>query len=448
MSEQSDNVATSTAMDVSIAMNEAVRMLDTAPMTGDLFPTYNLAQYAIRASMTHTAIELGLKELSATSKKYGHDLGNIYCDLKSDIKELLSKAWQDAVSFYNFQTDRPNWQHLRDFQTYLNETGTSDYFDAYRYWPREEPSAKRLAKLGCDLLLSREMMRFISACVIESYYAVRQERQFAPPPTLSQEINRVIDQRIRFRFSLIGIAPCDLQGWETDARALFEWLQNQGSPIKAMESAYQNGFQIVNERADKILRGAYEDLKTEDNYRVKDALQYALTRIEVQAYRIECPTLNPVPSIDEFESDGPRRIRVNTPSGTTLGLAKERFDGFWIAHYGSKAEFRVVADECAAISLIVAARTKIARVSVPGKLEEQEIRVTDPPSVPFLFQPTADFEFWDDKHGIAQGDEITIALPADDENQRIENKTIGAVEAVNGHIVTISGITIADIRHT
>ena len=83
--------------------------------------------YPESAHELHLALELGMKGMYG-AECITHDLGAIYDKLRSSDQRLLAGAFDDAVAFFGFRVDRDECAHMRDVKTYLDNTGSKDFF--------------------------------------------------------------------------------------------------------------------------------------------------------------------------------------------------------------------------------------------------------------------------------------------------------------------------------
>ena len=263
------------------ALEEAIEMFDAVPMKNDLSPEYSIPSYAIRASMLHTALELGMKAIlkqhhGSRAVPRTHELVKIYLQLPARLQQKLDNAFTDAVHFYGFRTERDDLTHLADLQTYLGATGGEGRFVAYRYWALESNKGW-LAEPMAILCINREMARYIADKLTGFASAI------GGPFTISQLVERNIAEALfRRRYQpLPQREQEDPEGWRTDDNALTEWLGSQDSLLSAMKSAFQLDFNIVNEQSADVLRRVHADLSAESEYRVKPALQHALLTFRV-----------------------------------------------------------------------------------------------------------------------------------------------------------------------
>ena len=80
-------------------------------------------------------------------------------------ESYLSRAFDDAVSFYGYNTNADDFKHLRSLRQYFEETGTENAFQKMRYWELEQrlddPLIRRI-----DLRIHREILYALQQLLI------------------------------------------------------------------------------------------------------------------------------------------------------------------------------------------------------------------------------------------------------------------------------------------
>ena len=421
---------------------ETLKMVDAVPLSNDLAPEYALASYAPKASMLHSALELGMKALNdnfdpaccpsmkkcTKCKKYLiHDLAKVYSHITSpDVKNQLKAAFGDAVSFYGFPVRRAKWQHLADLKTYLAATGGKDLFEVYRYWALEKKD-DLLSKEIPILFLSREMVRFIADLLIN--FRSGEGGPFPVSELVEQEIREALG-RGRSESYIKRAQECP-EEWQEDDNSLIAWLQGRPSLRLAMKEAVEHNFDALNSQANGVLRAVHADLAATTDYRVKPALTHALQTFRAKAS--DCQAVVPPALVKEYSNE--RGASVATPAGSPLGLIEERYDGlWWVKLFRNKSELDIANSQSDAVGLLVNAGTKLVSVSVNG----------DPAQLKRVFFPrgsfasrNASYEFWNPDHGISPGNLITLVIP-DENHQDFVWKVDGEVNFVDTHTVKIA----------
>lgn len=421
---------------------ETLKMVDAVPLSNDLAPEYALASYAPKASMLHSALELGMKALNddfdhkcypsrkkcAKCKKYRiHGLAKVYTHITSpDVKNQLKAAFGDAVSFYGFQVERDKWQHLADLETYLAKTGDKDLFEVYRYWALEKKD-DLLSKEIPILFLSREMVRFIADLL--SDFGSGEGGPFPVSELVEQEIGEALS-RGRSKSYIKRAQECP-EEWEAEDDALTAWLQGHPSLRLAMKKAVERNFAALNSQANGVLSAVHNDLTEITDYRVKPALTHALQTFRAKAS--ECQAVVPPALVNEYPNG--RGASVDTPAGSPLGRMEERYDGlWWVKSFRNKSERDIANSKSDAVGLLVDAGTKLVSVSVnrdPAQLK----RVFFPRG--YFASRNASYEFWNPDHGISPGNLITLVIP-DENHHDFVWKVDGEVNFVDTHTVKIA----------
>ena len=423
---------------VARALEESIEMFDAVPMHNDLALEYSIPSYALRASMLHTALEQGMKEIlrqhyGPTAIPHTHELKKVHQLLPERHRQELNNAFEDAVKFYGFRTERNDLKHLSDLKTYLRTTSNDERFKIYRYWAIEREE-HWLAYPQADLLLSREIVRYI-ADKLTGF-----DKDIGGPFTVSQAVERKIEETLfrRCYQPLPQREQEDPDGWKADDDQLTEWLNGYSSCLTAIKYAFHSDFNVVNKQASDILRNVHHDLASESDYKVKPALQYAL--LTFRAKSVECSVT--IPALVEPGSNG-RSISVKTPAGSSLGLAYERHDGLWTVT--SITGQNIAQSKGDAVGLLVNSRTEVVSVSVPGR-HNYKARVYFPNGRSWFrinaIRPRDEgrsCEFWDSNHGLAKGDNITVVVPKRDDEYGY--RVDGTVQYVDNHEVTIGDAT-------
>ncbi len=371
-------------------------MFDAVPMSDDVLLSHKLAAYTTRAALLHSSLEIGMKCM-APAHKNTHQLVKIYRGLSKSDRELLDKAFKDAVSFYGFQVDRDEWTHMSDFDTYLTETGDKDLFLNLRYWALEgEPSLAH--RRMPDLRINREMVRFISNVIrgnskVGEGVFVSQLVDIEIQKSFHQK--RYMDNGNSRRFNK------EREAWEDDNRILLQWASQHCSLLSALKYAYKHNFDVLNDWGNTVLFSVYSALKDTSDYRTRPALDYALSTLGAKSS--DCAAI----SSAQVEQVG-RWEQVTTPSGNPLGFITERHDGLWMAE-DARARWQLAVGRADAIGLLIENGTEIISVALNGEAFK-DARIYSPDSNYFGEDREVFCEFWDNDHGIVSGDEIIIKV--------------------------------------
>ena len=410
---------------------EAIQTFDAVPMSMDLAPEHWRPSYTKKAESLHSSLEKGMKWMCVDGEltdclhrkfryEWRHDLPKIYRGLSksnSKLRELLDGAFTDAVSFY--QIDRKEWTYLCDLKIYLKKTGTEEMYQKFRYWHSDRESDLFDGRPLPDLLINREMVRFIYD-VLDGYDN-RYDDHDGGPFFVSQLVEREI------RNSLY-------QESYGDNRILWQWVARHDSLLLAIKDAYEHDFDVLNEWSNTVLKGVYDSLKETDDYKIKPALDYAFSTFGAKTSNCDREVISSAQV--QIHQDG-RRGTVRTPSGQILGNITKRHDGLWRADNITarrRERWRELAvSRNDAIGLVIENETETVSVALNDEpLRETRARFSKP--YPY-FGAEVSCEFWDSDHGIAVGDKIIVTVTKQGKRpQRI----IGNVKSVNNHDVVIA----------
>ena len=111
------------------------------PIKPDLIPAYNAMLVGEFVEQTHVAIDKGLKwaiKKSGGNPRSTHswqallqDLGNL--DNGQIILDYLREAFIAARKFYCIDISRPEFRHIKTFDSYINKVGGKKVYDEARY---------------------------------------------------------------------------------------------------------------------------------------------------------------------------------------------------------------------------------------------------------------------------------------------------------------------------
>lgn len=433
----SDKAGRATNKNLSVAktLDEVIRVFDDVPMLNDLATEFWLSSYAVRASLFHYALELGMKCMSSYEKKR-HTLMDIYRawpESERDMRDLLDSAFEDARASHGVQFDREGWMHLRDFESYLRGTGDGGLFQDLRYWPLDGESDlfERPSPLP-DLLISREMVRFMSD-VLQSTDSQVGDELF---------VSQLVDQEIHASFHQEGYVDNgnsqrfneEPEALEEDNRILRQWVARHDSLLLAIKDAYEHDFDVLNEWSNTVLKGVYDSLKETDDCRIKPALDYAFSTFGAKTSDCDREVISSAQV--QLHQNG-RRGTVKTPSGHPLGNITERHDGLWTAENTLGTWRELAVDRDNAIGLLIENGTEKVSVTLNGGTPRETWAHFQNLNMSRFFEVDAVCEFWDTNHGIKVGDEISI-LGAGQVKTLSDPDTHGIVKSVNNHTVVVA----------
>ena len=438
MSDTSDRTE-DLRLSVASTLNEAIGMVDAEPTINDFIAHLSLPTYTTRAILLHSALELGMKCLRVDGEltdslikkfhSWGHNLVKIYRGLSDSDRELLDKAFKDAVSFYGFQVNRDEWTHMSDFDTYLAETGDKGLFLNFRYWYFEGDS-RLFGSPMPDLLINREMARFISDAL------TGRDNLDGGPFSVSRLVNYQISETLRHQLQLDNASMRrfneDPQGYETDCLELFKWLREHSSLLLALKDAYVHNFDVLNEWNNTVLSSVYASLKKTNDSRIRLALNYAFKKFDAKSSGCDREVI----SSAHIPKAGRRRT-VRTPSGRILGSITERHDGLWMVEDALAIWQQLAFGRDDAIGLLIEDGTERVSVALNGGAPV-ETRSYFPAPYPYRFSGEEVLcEFWDANHGIVMRDEIRVRVIR--QAKMLPNLIIrGIVKSVKDHEIRIA----------
>jgi len=131
---------------VAKSINDAIVILDSAPVRPDMMPVTNIIQISNRVLIAHLAIGRGLKALivQAGGKNNGkHALLQQFKLLKKNdpqSADRLQSAFQDAIAHYGFDVTQKDFVHSRTIEDYFAKVAGEEAVQSYGYWPVEDYS--------------------------------------------------------------------------------------------------------------------------------------------------------------------------------------------------------------------------------------------------------------------------------------------------------------------
>ena len=439
------NDKASRKLSVANELYESIQTFDAVPMSMDLAPEFWRPSYTKKAEPLHSSLEKGMKwmgvdgepsdrfikEFEKKFRRWRHDLVEIYRGLSDSDRELLDKAFNDAVSFYGIQTDRKGWKHFRCLKTYLEKTGTEKMYQKLRYW-HSDVESDLFEKPTPDLLINREMVRFIYDVL------TGHDNPDGGPFSVSQLVEReILESFIREGYVANVNSQRyreDHQALEEDIRLLWQWALNErDSLLLAIKDAYEHNFDVLNDWGNTVLKGVYVSLKETDDPRIKPALTYKLSTFGAKTSDCDDETIESA-HVRQVGRRGTRES-VETPFGWPLGNIEKRHDGLWTADYLLAKRPELAVDRNHAIGLLIENETEKVSVALNGGTPRETWARFSKRYLDSRIEVS--YEFWDANHGIVVGDEISI-LGAGQVITLPDPTTHGIVESVNNHEVVIA----------
>ena len=418
------------------SVEDAITILDSAPMPNDLSREYMLVRITNRAPIAHLAIERGLKYLyyqAGGDKKRTHDLPALYSLVKekdAPSANYLAHAYNEIISFFQF--DLGDKQYLRSLDTYFGATGTGKVFERMRYWTLEHKVIPSL-----DLTIHREILYALGRLLLDD-----------TEETVVTRVERCITQALWYDHSF-SYSSDDVERREA-INGYYRWLfGTHTSGRHVLKEAVDANFAVhgADEFAMQHVRKSYDSLQE-----TKD--------VAVRYYLI---TLRYLPRDSQPQFDGPRPglqfnvektfVSIDTPAKYPIGYAEQRHDGSW--QVCPHSEENVIAeDQADAVNYVCNASTRKVVVRV---LDEQRVLhlVTDfdffhsdthivfvgddadVAAIDFDALASYKLEFWDSEHGLEVGDAIEAVMHR---RQGVASCLKGHVSEVNGHKVIVQGL--------
>ena len=423
------------------SINDVIHSLDSSPIHVDLIPEINSMQLANRMHPAHLAIETGLKALITNAggtaesthslNKLLRELGN--CDVAA--ADYLAKAFDDAVSFFGCNVNEKGFGHFRSLDKYLSNVGTKKDFDALRYWMigksgKGNPIPPIFPPIHRELLCALWCL----------FHPNRRE-------TVSDRVEREVAHAMS-RGGYIAYGADDTQRKQS-VRWYKNWLCNTHTSSRlALKEAMEKDFAITDDEfVIEILRDASNEL-----VQSKDpAVRYYIRTLTYLPKGSQRRNPDAIPEIEWHQED--QSGSVVTPAGTCLGFIEKYADGAWGIEPLEDGLAYVTAWSIAdAKHYLVNGLTRQVTVTVSG--ESKQLRVvtgqdsfhpSDPSWTSNIEDSAYDLEFWDAKHGLRPGEEVSMELQSD-AVQRLVSVLEGTVTKVEEQKVSVTGTDCADVK--
>ena len=388
------------------SINRTVKMLDLIPARPDMVAAYEAFQIMDNAAIAHLAIEKALKNLilaSGGENKKEHGLLSRYNALKrvnKPVADFLSEAYYDAMSLYGYNPNSARMKHMRSLDLYFSRTGGEKDFQAMRYWTLDQSTNTELLSLIC-LPMHREIL-----CALHEAHRSEGIRR----KKATDRVEDAIQYALSLSVQALPSEQCnDYIKW---------WLNDHPTRRGALEHAVQSNFAIKDEPFNQALRNVYYQLAQGDDPAVVITMQHL-------------QVLPPQPRVSGQEASvewlGNQHEKsfgmVQSPVGTPIGEVAKRDDSLWNIfplHEGMEVRARGIAKShtdaerhlSQAMSrevLVIANGTQqvkrlVGTCDIPHDAYGARISEDDDGRG----RPTLHFDFWEDNHGLAVGQHITI----------------------------------------
>ncbi len=437
------------------SIEDAISILDSAPIQRDLLPDKMTVQLTNRMPIAHLAMERGLKALIADAGRTTdpiHSLNKLYRDLREcdkDSADFLAEAFEDAVRFFGYNVNVKGFRHFRSLDDYLSKVATEKAFDALRYWAIGE-SPKGGNPIPYILPpIHRELLYAIS-CLFLSWRE-----------TVSGRVERTVaDAMYMYRGRQISYGSDD-SGKEQSIRWYMDWLFKEHTTRRsALEEAVTQRFVVKDDQfVVQTLRDAYEDLRQSKD----PAVQYFINTLSYLPEGSQRQNPDAIPEVTWRNHDKTRGTVV-TPAGTCLGIVEKYADGGWGIIPSENGPMKVIETARAlrdAKAYLVNRLTK--QVTVNG--ESKQLRMVGNrdffPRAAWTDETgtsidegdegltTYELELWDANHGLHNREEVSMELQVElpsEAGHRIVSVLEGTITVVTEQKVTIKGTDVFTLR--
>ena len=433
------------------------------PITPDLVPAYNAMQVGDFVEQTHIAIDKGLKWAIVKAggrPRQTHSLQALVHDLSAlddgrKILDYLREAFIAARKFYGIDISRPEFRHIKSFDSYINKVGGKKVYDEARYSTLNAVSEEDFSSTS----FLPEALRYVfPQAHIEILRAMERLELCASRQEYQPDSDNVIARVEREVFCEIINSVNDysaIEGGEI-IEVSEEWEQDINCYADALEVAVRMNFneEFCGEMGD-VLRIAFTKLLNSDDPAVKYRMN-TCRYLEIGS-QVPLENINLEQCLHQF-NDAANFIEVKSPSGEHIGFLERHFDGSWSGDATVSARLRFVAwerNDAAWLLLRLAAWT--CEFVMNGVTKELILIGQGHGVIDFRaswgtelddYVAKQDFElkFWDNIHGLKVGDRIAVNVvesPEWRDSQGWEQKyptgniLLGDVSEVRGHEVRI-----------
>ncbi len=431
------------------------------PITPDLVPAYNAMQVGDFVEQTHVAIDKGLKWAIAKAgghPRQTHSLQALVQDL-SDLDDgqifldYLRECFIAARKFYRIDISRPEFRHIKTFDSYINKVGGKKVYDEARYSTlnavsEEDSSSGSFSPEALRYVFPQAHIEILRALERLELHASRQENLPHKDNVIARVEREVFHQIID---SLNDYSV--IEGGEI-LEIFEEWNEGIDCYVDALETAVRNNF---NEDSyghmGDVLRIAYTKLLSSKDPAVKyrmDTFRYLEKDSQVPLENIDLEQcLRQVNKSKDF-------FEICSPSGEHIGFVERHFDGSWSGDAIAGVRFVAwgkvdaawlllrlgvwpcdfVINGVARQHLLIGHGYGAIGFQISGGIESAE----------YVAKQDWELKFWDNTHGLKVGDRIAVNAAESAEWQEsqgwrreyfIGNIILGDVSEVNGHEVKL-----------
>ena len=407
------------------SVQDVIRILHDAPVRPDMIPQITIVQVMNRIPIAHLSIERALKFLiteSGGNFEEKHDLPSRFEELKlhnTEAAGFLEESFQDAVQHYRYNTKAPNMGYLKTLTEYLKATGSNTAFQNMRYWELKQS-------------LNEPVLRKILLPLhVELLHAVR-ELLLIPNRPMNKTTDRV-ERTVRDALGRYARGTSTKESSDSYK----EWLKGHRNFREAMAAAVKDDFKIGDAYAEDNWRKAYLELTKSSD----PAVWYFANTLDV----LPRQPRDVVPEVDWLGPEKERHGEVSTPGGTNLGFIDRGADGVWyitpsrdgLVRVSAKAQSQTDARCCLATLM-----TK--RATINTNSGEKEVRIVGEEFDIFGRDYNTDkmhsVTFWDENHGLQEGQEITIKTQIREPEGTAIQVLEGTITGIAGSEISISGV--------
>ena len=431
------------------------------PIKPDLVPAFNAMQVGDFVEQTHIAIDKGLKWAIVKAgghPRRTHSLQALVRDLSAlddgrKILDYLREAFIAAREFYGIDISRPEFRHIKTFDSYINKVGGKKVYDEARYSTLNAVSEEDFSSTS----FSPEALRYVfPQAHIEILRAMERLELLASRQKNHPDSDNVIARVEREVFREIINSVNDysaIEGGEI-IEVSEEWEQDINCYADALEVAVRMNFneEFCGEMGD-VLRIAYTKLLNSRDPAVKyrmDTFRYLEKDSQVPLEDIDLEQcLRQVNKSRDF-------LEICSPSGDHIGFLERNFDGSWSGD--ALAGVRFVAwerDDAAWLLLRLSvwscdfvingvARQHLLIGNGYGVAGFRILRGKE--SQEYIAKRDFELKFWDNTHGLRVGDRIAVNVVESPEWRDSQgwaqkyvtgNILLGDVSEVSGHEVKL-----------
>ena len=433
------------------------------PIRPDLVPAYNAMQVGDFVEQTHVAIDKGLKWAIAKAgghPRQTHSLQALVQDLSAldddqMILAYLRECFIAAREFYRIDISRPEFRHIKTFDSYINKVGGKKVYDEARYATLNAVSIEDFSSGS----FSPEALRYVfPQAHIEILRALERLELYDSWQENLPHKDNVIARVEREVFHQIINSLNDysaIEGGEI-LEVFEEWNDDIDCYVDALETAVRNNFNedSCGDMGD-VLRIAYTKLLRSEDPAVKyrmDTFAYLKkgSQVPLEGIDLEQCLRQVDKSKDLFE--------ICSLSGEHIGFVERNFDGSWSGDANVIAGLRFVAWErndaawlllrlgvwpCDFVINGIARQHRLIG-DRSGAFDFRIVGGTEPDD--YIAKQCHELKFWDNTHGLKVGDRIAVNVVESDEWQEFQNWRqkypigfiyLGDISEVNGHEVKL-----------